>query len=132
MQNAKCRMQNGGTLMANYKPTDIQERTFAFGIRVLKLVDCMPRRLGALEISKQLLRSGTSVGANVQEADGAESHKDFVHKIGIARKEAQESHFWLRVINSAILPDNPEVLALLDEAQQLTRILYAIGHSKKT
>lgn len=115
--------------MPNYKPKDIQERTFEFGIRVLRLVDCMPRRLSALEVSRQLLRSGTSVGANVQEADGAESHKDFVHKIGIARKEAQESHFWLRMINSAVLPGNSEVLALLDEASQLSRILYAIGHS---
>jgi four helix bundle protein len=118
--------------MTNYRPSNIQDRTFAFGIRIVKLADCLPRRHSAMEISKQLLRSGTSIGANVQEADGAESHKDFVHKIGIARKEAQESHYWLRIIDSAILPDNSEVLSLLDEAGQLSRILYAISHSDKT
>lgn len=117
--------------MKNYRPSNIQERTFAFGIRILKLVDCLPRKQSANEIWKQLLRSGTSIGANVQEADGAESHKDFVHKIGIARKEAQETHYWLRIVDSAILPQNSEVLWLLDEADQLSRILYAIGHSNK-
>ncbi len=116
---------------AKYQPQDIQERTFQFGVRVVKLVNRLPRKLGSIEVAKQLVRSGTSVGANVHEADGAESHDDFVHKIKLARKEALESRFWLRLINAAILEEDAEVLALRDEADQLSRILYAISHSKK-
>lgn len=116
---------------ANYPPQDIQDRTFHFSVRVVKLVNRLPRKLGSIEIAKQLVRSAGSVGANVHEADGAESHEDFVHKIKLARKEALESRFWLRVINAAILEGDAEVLALRDEADQLSRILYAISHPKK-
>lgn len=81
-----------------YKPRDIQNRTFLFGVRIVKLVDRLPRSLAAVEIGRQLLRAGTSVGANVREADGAETHKDFVHKITIAEKEVKESHYCLEML----------------------------------
>jgi four helix bundle protein len=110
---------------------DIYSRTFQFGVRVVKLIDHLPRTTAGGEIGRQLLRSGTSVGANVREAGSAESHKDFVHKIAIARKETQESHFWLELINAAILPSDAEVTALTDESDQLARILQAIGHRKQ-
>lgn len=115
----------------SYPPQDIQNRTFKFGVRIINLVDRLPRRLGTEVVAKQLARSGTSVGANVSEADGAESHADFVHKIKLARKEALESRFWLRVLNETALKDDAEVLALKDEADQLSRILYAIANGKK-
>lgn len=116
--------------MRTQQSFDIYPRTFQFAVRVLKLVDQLPRTIAGTEIGRQLLRSGTSVGANVREAGSAESHKDFVHKIAIARKETQESHFWLELINAAILPSDPEVLSLTDESDQLARILHAIGHHK--
>lgn len=112
--------------MAKQSPRDIQDRTFGFGIRVVKLVDRLPKALAAMEIGRQLLRSGTSVGANVQEADAAESKKDFVHKMGIARKEVQETRYWLAIIRAAILPNDAEVEALWKESDELSRILYAI------
>lgn len=114
-----------------YPPQDIQERTFQFGVRVVKAANRLPHQLGSIEVARQLVRSGTSVGANVHEADGAESHSDFVHKIKLARKEALESRFWLRLINEAVLENDPEILLLRDESDQLSRILYAISHSKK-
>lgn len=117
--------------IAKYAPQDIQERTFRFGVRIVQLVNRLPRQIGSIEIARQLVRSGTSVGANVQEADGAESHADFVHKIKLARKEALESRYWLRVIYEAEITQDPQIPLLRDEADQLSRILYAISHPKK-
>ncbi len=131
MMNDECQtlVQEGS--VKPQQPFDIYPRTFQYGVRVVKLVDHLPRTLAGTEIGRQLLRSGTSVGANVQEAGSAESHKDFVHKIAIARKEAQESHFWLQLINATVMSCDPEVTALTDESDQLARILYSIGHRKK-
>lgn len=113
-------------------PKDIQKRTFDFGIRVVKMLERLPRTLAAVEIGRQVLRSGTSVGANVQEADAAESKKDFVHKMGIARKEAQETRYWLGIIRTVILPNDPEIEALLKESDELSRILFAIIKKTRT
>lgn len=102
-----------------------------FGVRIVKLVDRLPRSVAFVEIGRQLLRAGTSVGANVREADGAETHKDFVHKITIAEKEVKESHYWLEMLRETILPSDTELTALLDESDKLGKILYAIGRRKK-
>lgn len=112
--------------MSTQSPRDIQKRTFDFGVRIVKLVDQFPRTLSGVEIGKQVLRSGTSVGANVQEADAAESKKDFIHKMGIARKEAQETRYWLGIIRIAVLQNHVEVEALFKESDELARILSAI------
>lgn len=71
-------------------PFDIRERTFLFGVRIVKFVRTMPRDVASVELARQLLRAGTSVGANVEEADAAESKKDKIHKLSIARKEAKK------------------------------------------
>ena len=112
--------------MAQQSPRDIQKRTFDFGIRIVKMVNRLPRTLASVEIGRQVLRSGTSVGANVQEADAAESKKDFCHKMGIARKEAQETRYWLGIIRTAILVNDAEVDLLYEESDELARILAAI------
>jgi len=85
--------------MAERSPTDIQQRTFEFAKRIVKLVDRLPRTLAATEIGRQMLRSGTSVGANMQEADAAESRSDFIHKVSIALKEARETRYWLALVD---------------------------------
>ena len=107
-------------------PFDIQERTFQFGVRIVKFVDRLPRTLSATEIGRQLLKSGTSIAANMEEAKGAESKNDFIHKVGIAYKEARETRLWLRMIHTALLPTVTEVAELLTESEELIRILYAI------
>ena len=112
--------------MAQRTPTDIQKRTFDFGVRVIRVVDKLPRTLAAMEIGKQLLRSGTSVGANVQEADAAESRSDFIHKMSIALKESRESRYWLSLIDTAVLQNSEEVKALIQESTELTKILFTI------
>lgn len=104
---------------------DIQDRTFAFAVRVINLVNRLPRTIAGMEIGRQVIRSATSVGANVEEADAAESKPDFIHKMSIAHKEARETRYWLRIVKASLLDDD-ETLALLQESDELVRILYAI------
>ena len=112
--------------MTGRTPQDIQKRTFDFGVQVIKLVNRMPRTLSGEILARQLIRSGTSVGANMQEADGAETKKDFVHKTSIAYKEARESRHWLATIRATELKGDTEVSKLWQEADELVRILFTI------
>ena len=112
--------------MTQRSPTDIQKRTFDFAVRIVNLVDKLPRTLAAMEIGKQLLRSGTSVGANVQEADAAESRSDFIHKMSITLKEARESRYWLSLIDTTVMQNTAEVKSLIQESTELTKILFTI------
>ena len=106
-------------------PYDIRERTFQFAVRVLRAIKQLQDNSATRVVSYQLAKSATSVGANVEEADGAESKRDFVHKLAIARKEARESRYWLRVVRAAIV-DTDEFATLEQESDELVRILSAI------
>jgi four helix bundle protein len=110
-------------------PLDIKKRTFLFAVRIVQLVGRLPRTVAGIEIGRQLIRAGTSVGSNVEEADGAISRKDFVNHTRIARKEARESRFWLTLIEAANLLLDPEVAALIQEADELARILSKIANT---
>ena len=112
--------------MPEKPPFDIRERTFLFGVRVVKFIRSMPRDVAGVEVARQLLRSGTSIGANVEESDGAESTADKIHKLKIARKEAKESRFWLRTIKEAELLASAELDALLVECLEIIKILSSI------
>jgi four helix bundle protein len=108
---------------------DLKERTFQFGVRVLKFASVLPRTVIAVELTRQLIRAATSVGANVEEAEGTESRRDTAHKMAIARKEARESRYWLRMILAAgIVPSTQidEAKALVLEAEELVKILSTI------
>ena len=111
---------------AGEKAFDIKERTFEFGVRVVKLVGTLPRTVAGIEVGRQLVRAGTSAGSNTEEADGAVSRKDFVNHIRIARKEARESRYWSRMIAAAGLLFDPEIDALVAEAGELVRLLSGI------
>lgn len=102
---------------------DLDERLLAYGAAVIKLVESLPPSIAGRRIGDQLLRSGTSVGANFEEAQGAESRSDFAHKLQIALKELRESCYWLRLLaKTEMLPQ--EMLAdLIDESLQLRAIL---------
>ena len=108
------------------KGPDLCERTFKFGVRITKMVRRLPRDVAGYQIGKQVLRSGTSVGANTEEADAAESTEDFLHKLKIALKEAQETRFWLRNIRESELLVDKEVDALFQENIELIKILNTI------
>ena len=108
------------------KVFDIKQRTFRFGVRIVRLVGKLPRTVAGIEVGRQLVRAGTSVGSNTEEADAGVSRKDFVNHVRIARKEAKESRYWLNMIAAAGLLDDPEIGALTAEAGELVRILSGI------
>jgi len=107
-------------------PFDIIERTFEFGLMVTEFVKRLPAGVTEGHLAYQLIKSGTSVGANVQEGYGAESVKDRIHKFSIARKEARESHYWCRLIKEGAIGHVEAAAFLADEAMQLARILSAL------
>src|SRR5438132_1019804 len=85
---------------------NFRERCIAFSAEVIQQVSALRRTATGRHIAEQLLRSATSIGANVHEARGAESRADFIHKIQVALKEARETHYWLSVVHqSKLLPD---------------------------
>jgi four helix bundle protein len=111
------------------KGDDIAERLLNFAVRVGKVVDALPdTRLGR-HIAGQLVRCGTSAAPNYDEGRAAESRGDFVHKLSIALKELRESRVWLRLILKAELLSDQRLAELIDEAEQLCRIL---GKSRLT
>ena len=106
---------------------DLQERLFAFAVRIVRLCRKLDERYGvARSLSRQLLKAGTSIGANYEESQAGQSRADFVSKVTISLKEARETWYWLRLlVASEIMP--AELLAdLLDEAAQITKILGSI------
>ncbi|MDB5306157.1 MAG: hypothetical protein JWO38_359 [Gemmataceae bacterium] len=106
---------------------DIVDRTFQFGVAIIKFSETLGRRAGARRVvANQLLRSGTSVGANVEEAQGGQGRKDFIAKMMIALKEAREARYWLRTILAAELHTAAPVPELVQEATELCNILAAI------
>lgn len=107
-------------------PTDIVERTADFADRIVRMTQALPNNVAGFEIGRQIIRAGTSVGANVEEAQAAESKADFIHKMKIARKECRESSYFLQRIANAELIASAKLENLIDEAQQLTRILTSI------
>jgi len=102
---------------------DLETRLLEYAVRIIKVVESLPRTLAGRHIANQLIRSATSVGAHYEEAQGAESREDFVHKLQIGLKELRESNYWLRlVIQARILP--PERMTeILDESGQLRAML---------
>jgi four helix bundle protein len=107
------------------KTYDLEERTLAFAKRVIAYIGRLPKTLPNIEISKQLVRSSGSVGANYIEANEALSKKDFVMRIKICRKEAKESSYWLKLVTCDQEPDN-EKAALIQESMELTKIFGSI------
>jgi len=101
----------------------IEERTYQFALRVVKLVAALPQGVAAAVLGRQLLRAATSIGANVEEAIGAPSKRDFTNKMTIALKEARETHYWLRLIRDAGMLDEARMAPIVQEALELKKIL---------
>ena len=101
-----------------------------FAVRITAFVDLLPRTTAGWTLGRQLLKSATSIGANYREAGRAESKDDFIHKVGIAEKEAAETEYWLLICQRSF-PDRSEVAELLDESKQLLAILTTIGRNAK-
>lgn len=106
------------------KKNPIQTKSYDFALKTIKLCQQMQTEKEFV-LSKQLLRSGTSIGANVIEAEAAQSKKDFVHKMSIASKEARESRYWLNLIKDSSLTQ-ANVEGHLNDVTEIIRILTAI------
>jgi four helix bundle protein len=108
------------------KKYDLEERTAQFGEAVIEFVRTLPQNPINGPLISQLVRAGTSVGANYMEADAAESRKDFQHKISIRKKESKETMHWLRMMATANPGRRDECQALSNEARELTLIFSSI------
>jgi four helix bundle protein len=109
------------------KTFDICERTFEFSVRIVNLCRFLNKQgYEVRDLSRQLIRSGTSIGANVEEAQAAQSTADFISKLKIALKEARETKYWLRLLVATELVKEERLIPLLNEANELMNIIGAI------
>lgn len=114
------------------KHRDICERTFQFAVRIIKLCQHLEEHSGVNRtLGNQLLRAGTSIGSNVEEAQAGHSRADFISKIGIALREARETHYWLRLLEAAEIVPASRIDSLKGEAEELKKILGAIVVSSR-
>lgn len=111
-------------------PYDIRERTFLFAVSVIKWARTLPKDMGTQIAAKQLIEAATSIGANVEEADGADTPKDRVYKWTVSRKEARESRYWIRLICAAGA-ESPEGRALEQEGAELVNIISVLINKGK-
>lgn len=113
------------------KPFDIKQRSFQFALEVVQSCRKIQHSEKEFVLSKQLLRSGTAVGALIREAQNAESDKDFIHKMAIAQKECDETIYWIELIKGSDLHDIENLISIKDEAEQLLKIIRTIILNKK-
>jgi four helix bundle protein len=104
---------------------ELKERTFNFGVRVVRAVECLPNTDVAKAVGHQLLRAGTSVGANYGAAARARSCADFIAKLGIVEEQCDESSYWMEMIIKLDLLNKSRLTKLLAEANQLLAIVVA-------
>ena len=129
MQNAK----ESQTAKFEHDPSEIRDRTFRFAVRVVRVCQHLDTLKGsAWTLSRQLLRSGTSIGANLEEAKAAHSKADFICKAEIALKEARETVYWLRLIIAAEVLPPCRIAELQSEAEEIAKVLGAIVVSAKS
>ena len=121
IQNSKCKMQNEVAA-----PSDIVERTIDYSLRAIRLYRQLEADPAGRILGRQFLRSATSVGANVHEAQATQSTADFVAKMSIAHKEIIETRYWLELLARAEILPAARLEALQDETNQLSRILASI------
>ena len=106
---------------------DLCERTFNFSVRVYNLCKELNKNgINEAIITRQLLRSGTSIGANVEEAQAGQSRADFLSKYNIALKEAGETHYWLKLLNAVSIFAEDKLESLLNESNELVAILTTV------
>ncbi|MBV9073138.1 MAG: four helix bundle protein [Acidobacteria bacterium] len=111
---------------------ELRHRTKSFGLRILKLFQSLPRRTDAQILGRQLLRSGTAVGANYRAAGRARSQAEFAARIGVVLEEADETVFWLELLLEAGFVKPERLKDLLQEANELTAIFAASHHTAKS
>ena len=113
------------------KKNIIVEKSYNFALRIVKLAQYLAKHKKEFVLSKQILRSGTSIGANVEEALGGQSSKDFLNKISIAYKEARETDYWLRLLKDSGLLSEKQFFSLYKDLEEISKILATIQKTTK-
>ncbi len=113
------------------KESIIQKKSYVFAVRIIKLYKYLVENYKEYELSKQILRSGTSVGSNVEEAEGGQSEKDFISKMSIAYKEARETRFRLRLLYDTEFINKKMYDSLLADCEELLKIIGKIQITMK-
>ena len=101
----------------------IKDKSFAFAIRAVKLYQHLTEKKKEFVLSKQLLRSGTAIGALVREAQNAESKADFIHKLAIAQKECDETIYWIELLHTTTFITEKEFQSLFQESNELLKMI---------
>ena len=109
----------------------IQEKSFRFAVRIVKLCRYLQNEKKEFILTKQLLRSGTSIGANVSESQQAQSRPDFVSKLNIALKEATETEYWLRLLHETDYLNNEQFDSIFNDCNEVKSLLVAIVKTTK-
>jgi four helix bundle protein len=110
---------------------ELEKRTKEFAIEIIRFVGTFPKTKESDIIGYQLIKSGTSVGANYREANRAESHNDFIHKIGVVEKEASESQYWLEICQAINLGNTEKLKCLYKECSEFVAIFTSAGKTAK-
>lgn len=109
----------------------VREKSFALAVRVVKLSQWLAKEKKEFVLSKQVLRSGTAIGALYREAEHAESKADFIHKLGIAQKETNETLYWLELLRETDYLDAKQFQSLHDDTTEVIKLLTSIIKSSK-
>ena len=109
----------------------IQTKSYGFALRIVKLYRFLCDEKKEFILSKQIVRSGTSIGANVEEAIGGQSNKDFLSKMSIAYKEARETHYWLRLLRDSEILDAKHAESVIQDCEELLKISGSIIRTSK-
>jgi four helix bundle protein len=113
------------------KENKIKSKSFSFAVRIVKLYQYLKNEKNEFVISKQLLKSGTSIGALIRESEHSESKSDFIHKLAIAQKETNESLYWLELLFSTDIISKEQFESINNDAVEIIKILTAIIKSTK-
>jgi len=113
------------------KENVVKDKSFAFALRVIKLAKFLESEKREFVLSRQLLRSGTAIGALVREAEHAESKADFIHKMSIALKEANETAYWLELLRQGEYVEEQSFESVRSDSEELIKLLVAIVKTSK-
>lgn len=130
-QELQLKIENGKLKIGTFMNNIIETKSFDFAVRIVRLFKYLSEQKKEFTLSKQLLRCGTSIGANVAEAQQAQSKADFISKINIALKETSETKYWIRLLNATDFLSENETNSLLADCVEIEKILVSIIKTSK-
>src|SRR5690242_13422845 len=113
------------------KESVLRDKSYAFALRIVKLYQHLANEQREFVLSKQVLRSGTSIGANIEEAGQAQSKPDFIHKLSIAQKESFETHYWLRILRDSNLLNSKIADSMIEDVVEIQKLITASAKTTK-